>query len=377
MELVAYFKLMAEHAASDLFLSAGARPSLKIDGETRHIGEVRLTSPQVHDMAFSVMSEKQQKEFESTFEMNLALNVDNIGRFRVNIYRQRGDVAMVVRYITNRIPSIEQLHLPPILKELIMEPRGLILVVGATDSGKSTALAAMIDYRNMHRTGHILTIEEPIEYLHQHKQSVVDQREVGLDTLSYANALKNAMREAPDVIMIGEIRDTDIMRQALAYAETGHLCLATLHAANANQALDRILHFFTETMRPELLLDLSLNLKAVISLRLLRDVDGKRLPAVEVLRSTPHVIDLIQKGEIHKLKEAIKLGLDQGMQTFDEALYRLYVGGRIGYSEAITGSDSRTDLALRLRLEGIGPEEDPGTPSLDQFIDAPTSLPRI
>jgi twitching motility protein PilU len=323
------------------------------------------------------MNEKQREEFESTLEMNLALNVDDVGRFRINIYRQRGDVAMVARYITNRIPSIEQLHLPPVLKDLVMEPRGLILVVGATNSGKSTALAAMIDYRNAESTGHILTIEEPIEYLHDHKESVVDQREVGLDTLSYGNALKNAMREAPDVIMIGEIRDSDIMHQALAYAETGHLCLATLHAANANQALDRILHFFSETMRAELLLDLSLNLKAVISLRLLRDVDDKLLPAVEVLRATPHVIDLIQKGEIHKLKAAMKLGVDQGMQTFDEALYRLYVGGRIAYTDAIVAADSRTDLALRLRLEGLGPEQDPGSPALDEFIEDAPSLPNI
>jgi twitching motility protein PilU len=377
MELVAYFKLMAQHAASDLFLSAGARPSLKVDGETHHIGARRLTAIHVREMAYSVMNEKQQEEFESTFEMNLAVNVDDVGRFRVNIYRQRGDVAMVARYITNRIPSIEQLHLPPVLKDLVMEPRGLILVVGATNSGKSTALATMIDYRNTESTGHILTIEEPIEYLHDHKESVVDQREIGLDTLSYANALKNAMREAPDVIMIGEIRDSDIMRQAIAYAETGHLCLATLHAANANQALDRILHFFSETMRAELLLDLSLNLKAVISLRLVRDVDDKLLPAVEVLLATPHVVDLIQKGEIHKLKEAMKLGKDQGMQTFDEALYRLFVSGRVAYGAAIAAADSRTDLALRLRLEGLAPDEDRSSPSLDQFIDKSPALPDI
>ena len=378
MELNAYLHLMVQKSASDLFLSAGARPSIKIDGETSHIGDVRLSAEQVHAMAFSVMNERQQREFESTLEMNLAIALADIGRFRINVYRQRGDVAMVVRYITSRIPSIETLNLPSLLKELILLPRGLILVVGATSSGKSTCLAAMVDYRNSTRTGHILTIEEPIEYLHLHKESVVDQREIGLDTLSYANALKNAMREAPDVIMIGEIRDREIMQHAIAYAETGHLCLATLHANNASQTLDRIMNFFPESARAPLLIDMSLNLKAVVSLRLLRATDDKRVPAVELMLATPYVADLIGKGEIHKLRDAMKQGKEQGMQSFDEALYQLYVAGRIDYRQAIEVADSRTDLALRFRLEGLAPADDPESLRLDAFAgDLPKSAPGL
>jgi len=367
MDLNAYLHLMVQKSASDLFLSAGAMPSIKIDGETFHLGNGRLTADQVHAMAFSVMNEHQQRDFESTLEMNLAIALGDIGRFRINIYRQRGDVAMVVRYITSQIPSIEALHLPPLLKDLIQLPRGLVLVVGATSSGKSTCLAAMVDYRNSLRTGHILTIEEPIEYLHLHKESVVDQREIGLDTLSYANALKNAMREAPDVIMIGEIRDREIMQQAIAYSETGHLCLATLHANNASQTLDRIMNFFPEAARQQLLIDMSLNLKAVVSLRLLRGTDGKRIPAVELMLSTPYVASLIEKGEIHKLRDAMKQSKEQGMQSFDDALYQLHVSGRIGYRQAIDAADSRTDLALRFRLEGLTPPDDPGSLRLDEF----------
>ena len=310
-------------------------------------------------MAYSVMNDRQQKDFDSAMEMNLAVAPKDIGRFRVNIYRQRGDVAIAIRYITNRIPGLLELNLPALLEELVMVPRGLVLVVGTTGSGKSTTLASMIDYRNEHRTGHILTIEEPIEYLHTHKRCIVDQREIGLDTQSYANALKNAMREAPDVIMIGEIRDRETMQQAIAYAETGHLCLSTLHANNANQTIDRIINFFPDSARHQLLIDLSLNLKAVISQRLLRGVDGKRIPAVELLLQTPYVSDLIQKGEIDLLKEAMKSGVDRGMQTFDESLYRLYQAGRITLETALENADSRTDLMLRVRLQG--PPLPPGT----------------
>lgn len=378
MELNAYLHLMVQKSASDLFLSPGAKPSIKIDGETRHLGDARLSPEQVHAMAFSVMNERQQREFEATLEMNLAIALGDIGRFRINVYRQRGDVAMVVRYvryITSRIPSIEALHLPPLLKDLIQLPRGLVLVVGATSSGKSTCLASMLDYRNSMRTGHILTIEEPIEYLHLHKESVVDQREIGLDTLSYANALKNAMREAPDVIMIGEIRDRDIMQQAIAYSETGHLCLATLHANNASQTLDRIINFFPESARQQLLIDMSLNLKAVVSLRLLRGTDGKRIPAVELMLSTPYVADLIEKGEIHKLRDAMKQGKEQGMQSFDDALYQLHVSGRIDYRQAIDAADSRNDLALRFRLEGLAPTDASGSLALDEFTDGQPASP--
>ncbi len=342
---------MAERRASDLFFSADAPPGIKIEGVTLHLGEEPVSAQDVQALAYSLMSERQQKEFEATMEMNLAIALADVGRFRINIYRQRGSVAVAMRYITSHIPPLDSLGLPERLKELIMIPRGLVLVVGSTGSGKSTTLASMIDYRNERRTGHILTVEEPVEYLHRHKQSIVDQREIGFDTQSYAAALKNAMREAPDVIMIGEIRDRETMQHAIAYAETGHLCLSTLHANNANQTLDRIINFFPDTARHQLLIDLSLNLKAVISQRLVKGRDGKRLPAVELLLQTPYVSDLIEKGEIDQLKEAMKQGVDRGMQTFDESLFRLYKAGRITLDTALDNADSRTDLGLRVRLD--------------------------
>jgi twitching motility protein PilU len=358
MDLNHYLQMLAERSASDLFLSPGAPPNIKIEGLTRHVGTKPLTALDVREMAYSVMNERQQAQFEEEWEMNLALAMGDIGRFRINVYRQRGDIAMAVRYVTNKIPSIEELNLPTLLKDLIMLPRGLILFVGAAGSGKSTTMASMIDYRNQNRTGHILTVEEPIEYMHSHKQSIVDQREVGLDTHSYATALKNAMREAPEVIMIGEIRDRETMQQAITYAETGHLCLSTLHANNANQTLDRIINFFPETARTQVLLDMSLNLKAVISQRLLKSVHAnvRRVPAVEVLLSSPYVSDLIIKGEIGAIKEAMKHSTEIGMQTFDESLFRLFAAGQITYQDAIEVADSRTDLALRIRLQGLAPE---------------------
>ena len=350
LELSSFMRRMAREKASDGFFSAGAPPAIKIEGNTKQLGNVALTSEEVRNMAYSVLSDKQQKDFEATLEMNLALNLADAGRFRVNIYRQRGDVAIAVRYITAEIPSLEQLNLPQKLKELIMLPRGLVLVVGSTGSGKSTTLASMIDYRNQVRSGHILTIEEPIEYLHQHRKSIVDQREIGLDTLSYDNALKNAMREAPDVILIGEVRDRETMKQAIAYAETGHLCLSTLHANNASQTLDRIINFFPDSSRHQVLIDLSLNLQAVVSMRLVKGIDGRRLPAVELMLRTPYIADLIAKGEIEQIKDAMKQAIDLGMLTFDESLYRLYRAGRISRDEALDNSDSRTDLSLRIRL---------------------------
>ena len=287
-------------------------------------------------------------------EGNLAISISGLGRFRVNVFRQRGDVAMVIRYIKGQIPSLEELNLPITLKQLIMEPRGLVLVVGSTGSGKSTTLASMVNYRNENATGHILTIEDPVEFLHTHKKSVVDQREVGLDTLSYEVALKNAMREAPDVILIGEIRDRHTMQHAIAYAETGHLCLSTLHANNANQALDRIVNFFPDSAHHQLYMDLSLNLKAVISQRLIKSKDGKRVPAVEIMLLSTFVAELIQKGDIHAVKEAMEHGNERGMQTFDQALYKLYREGRITQEEALANADSRNNLSLRMRLDESG-----------------------
>jgi len=357
MEIARFLELLAQRNGSDVFLSPGGPPCIKISGVTFHLNHDALTSEETRGMAYALMNERQEKEFEQTMEMNLAVALKDVGRFRVNVYRQRGDVALAARYITATIPSIEALNLPTVLKDLIMTPRGLILVVGSTGSGKSTTLASMIDYRNERRTGHMLTIEEPIEFLHTHKQSLVDQREIGIDTLSYANALKNAMREAPDVILIGEIRDRETMQHAIAYAETGHLCLSTLHANNANQTLDRIINFFPDTARHQLLIDLSLNLRAVVSQRLVRTVDDKRVPAVELLLRTPFVSDLIAKGEIDAIKEAMKQGAAVGMATFDQSLYELYAAGRISYKDAILNADSQTDLALHIRLVGPAPPE--------------------
>ncbi|NBB93194.1 MAG: PilT/PilU family type 4a pilus ATPase [Gammaproteobacteria bacterium] len=368
MEIEAYLRAMVKHNASDLFFSAGAPAGIKIQGETRRLGQENLSSQQVRKLAYSLLNDKQIATFEAEMELNLAIALESLGRFRVNLFRQRGSVAMVVRYIKSEIPSIEDLDLPPILKDLIMEPRGLILVVGATGSGKSTTLASMIDHRNERRTGHILTIEEPIEFLHKHKKSIVDQRELGLDTLSYANALKNAMREAPDVILIGEIRDRETMKHAISYAETGHLCLSTLHANNANQTLDRIINFFPESAHHQLFIDLSEHLRAIVSQRLVPSSDGKRVPAVEVLIRTPYVADLILKNDIDSIKEAMKEGGQAGMQTFDQALLKLYRESRISEEQALEHADSRNDLGLAIRTSRNRSADDaPEGLSIDQF----------
>lgn len=351
MDLDRYLREMVARNASDLFLSAGAAPALKVEGQTHLLDAPPLGAAEIDDVAGRLLDEAQKRAFAQTHELNVGITRAPLGRFRVNLYRQRGNTAIAIRLVPERIPTIASLNLPPILEELIMLPRGLVLVVGASGSGKSTTLAAMIDHRNRHSGGHILTIEDPIEFLHRHEQSIVDQREVGYDTTSFADALRNAMREAPDVIMIGEVRDRATMEQALIYAQTGQLCLATLHANNANQALDRVLGFFPDSAHQQVLMDLAFNLKAVVSQRLLRNArGGRRVPAVEILLQTSHVSDLILKGEIFKLKEAMKQGIDSGMMTFEESLLRLYQSGNITLDEALDNADSRADLSLRVRL---------------------------
>ncbi len=350
MEAFPYLKLMVQKRASDLYFTTATRVQMKIDGRMYPVGETALDSAQAQSLIYSVLNDRQIAEFEKEWELNIGLALEGLGRFRINVFRQRGEVAMVVRYIKLGVPGLEELGLPLILEELIMQPRGLILVVGATGSGKSTTLASMIEYRNERKSGHVLTIEDPIEYLFEHKKSMINQREVGLDTQSFHHALRNAMREAPDVIMIGEIRDVETMQAAVAYAETGHLCLSTLHANNANQALDRIKNFFPDTAHRQLYNDLSLNLKAVVSQRLIKDVGGGRIPAVEVMLLSSYVSELILKGDTHGLKEAMEQSETRGMQTFDQCLFELYKAGRISQEEALNNADSRNDLSLRIRM---------------------------
>jgi twitching motility protein PilU len=350
MDLTTLLIKVIELKGSDLFISAGAPPQIKVEGEMVAVGKIPLDSQQTHQLAYSIMNDEQMKTFERDLELNIALNLQNAGRFRVNVFSQRGEIALVARYIKSDIPSISKLGLPKKLQELIMEERGLLLVVGGTGTGKSTTLASMIDYRARTRSGHILTIEDPVEFIHSHSKGLVNQREVGLDTHSYANALKNAMREAPDVILIGEIRDRETMQQALAYAETGHLCVSTLHASNANQTLDRILNFFPETAHSQILMDLSLHLKAIVAQRLCHGIDGKRVAAVEMMSNTPYISDLIQKGKIDVIKEAMTQSKTV-QQTFDDALYDLTRAGKISQEEALRHADSRNNLALKFRLE--------------------------
>ncbi len=364
MDIGYFLKLMMDRGASDMFLSTGTPVHIKIEGRLAALGTSPLPSGMVKKIAYSLMDEGSVPKFERELEYNMALAVKDVGRFRVNVFKQRGEVALVIRAIKSDIPSIEELLLPQIYKKLIMEPRGLILVVGATGSGKSTTLASMIDYRNSNAAGHILTVEDPIEFLHRHKKSIVNQREVGLDTHSYHEALKNAMREAPDVILIGEIRDTDTMDAAIGFSETGHICLATLHSNNADQTIERILNFFPEAAHKNILMNLALNLKAIISQRLVVGKDGRRRPAVEVLINTPHIRDLLRRGEVHEIKLAMERSLEEGMQTFDQSLFKLYKEGTIDLEEALTKADSRDGLALKIRLaEGATgtdlPQDDP------------------
>ena len=360
MDIGYFLKLMTEKNASDMFLSTGAPVYIKIEGRLHPLGNTGLPPGMVKKIAYSLMDEGQVPQFERELELNMAYALPEAGRFRVNVFKQRGEVGMVIRAIRSVIPSIEELQLPQVLKNIIMEPRGLVLIVGSTGSGKSTTLASMIDYRNSNMSGHILTIEDPIEYLHRHKRSLVNQREVGLDTHAFHNALKNAMREAPDVILIGEILDQTTMEAAIAFAETGHLCLATLHSNNADQTLERILNFFPEGAHKNVLMNLALNLKAVISQRLVIGTDGRRLPAAEVLINTPHIRDLMRRGQVHEIKHAMEESLEEGVETFDQCLFRLAKEGRIEIEEALRAADSREGLALKFRLsEGAGAEHDP------------------
>ncbi len=350
MDFRSYLRSMVERDASDLYMSSGAPMSAKIDGTLQPLNDGTLTPEQVKEVAYSVMNEEQIREFEHKPEMNLAISEEGVGRFRVNIFRQRNSISMVIRNIKTDIPDWKLLGLPEILTDVIMEKRGLVLFVGATGSGKSTSLASLIDFRNTNSAGHIITIEDPVEFVHSHKKSIVNQREVGLDTDSYEDALKNTLRQAPDVILIGEIRDQETMEHALAFAETGHLAISTLHANNANQALDRIINFFPEERRNQLLLDLSLNLRAFVSQRLIKSVDGKRAAAVEILLGTPLVQDMIRRGDVHEIKEVMQKSESLGMQTFDRALYKLVEAGRIDTEEALKNADSPNNLRLSLSL---------------------------
>ncbi len=352
MKIESYLHFMASKGASDLFFTTGAPPCIKVQGEVVPVSEAPLKPGVVRRVAYELMNAEQRAEFEANLEMNVGVSIPDVGRFRCNIYMQRGEVSMVIRYISSRIPPLDSLHLPEVLKDMIMYKNGLVLVVGATGTGKSTTLASMIDYRNARKTGHILTIEDPIEFTFTHKKSIVGQREVGIDTLNYQNALREAMREAPDVIMIGEIRDAETMQAALNFADTGHLVLSTLHAVNANQALDRIINLFPSDARGKILMDLSLNLRAVVSQRLVQGVESGRVPAVEVLINTPFVAELIAKGEIGAIKEVMEKSPSVGMQTFDQSLYALYEMGQITREEALANADSRNNLEWRINFGG-------------------------
>ena len=343
---------VVEYGGSDLFITADFPPSIKLQGLMRPLGQQELTADKTKLFAYSLMNEKQRQEFEKEWECNFAINVPHVSRFRVNVFKQQLQIGMVIRTITSEIPTFQKLKLPESLKQVIMEKRGLVLVVGGTGSGKSTSLAAMIDHRNENSAGHIITVEDPVEYVHKHKKSMITHREVGVDCHSWQHALKNTLRQAPDVILIGEIRDTETMEHAIAFAETGHLCLGTLHANNANQALDRIINFFPEERRNQLLMDLSSNMKGIISQRLVRTQDSKgRRAAIEILLNTPLIADNILKGQFHALKEIMSKSRELGMQTFDQALFDLYNEGAISYDEALRNADSVNELRLQIKLK--------------------------
>jgi twitching motility protein PilU len=354
-DFTSFLKLMVHKKASDLFITAGVAPSMKVQGRIVPITQSPLSAQQSRDMVINVMTPSQREEFEKTHECQFAISAQGVGRFRVSCFYQRNCVGMVLRRIESKIPTIEELSLPPVIKQLAMTKRGIIIFVGATGTGKSTSLAAMVGYRNQNSTGHIITIEDPIEYVHKHEGCIITQRELGIDTDSWENALKNTLRQAPDVILIGEVRTRETMEYAINFAETGHLCLCTLHANNANQAIDRILHFFPEDRRQQLFMDLSLNLKGVVAQQLIPTPDGKaRRVAMEVMIGTPLVQDYIRQGEIHKLKEVMKESTNLGMMTFDQSLVQLYQAGEISYEDALRHADSANEVRLRIKLSQGG-----------------------
>jgi twitching motility protein PilU len=355
LDITKLLGVMIEHDASDIYLTVDSPPMYRINGQVRPAGNRCLAQADTEALANSIMNDKQQREFLERNEQNLALYYSSLGRFRVNIFRQRTSVGVVIRQIRSNILTIDDLGLPQVLKDIAMTKRGLVLVVGATGCGKSTSLAAMVDYRNANSAGHIVSIEDPIEFIHAHKRSIITQREVGMDTENYKTALKNALRQAPDVVLIGEVRDTETMEAAITFAETGHLCLATLHSNNANQAMERVMNFFPAERHPQIYLQLSLNLRSIVSQRLIRTVEGGRTPAVEILLDSPRVKDLIHKAQIAELKEAMEKSTNFGMQTFDQALFDLYRAGKISLEEALKNADSANNLRLRVKLQEEGP----------------------
>ncbi len=357
MEIDKLLRLMVDKNASDLFITTGMPPSMKVHGRLHAVTKSPLSPEQSHEMIFGLMNKDQGEEFKKTKELNFAVSASGVGRFRASAFYQRNLPGIVLRRIETRIPQIEQLGLPAVIKDIAMSKRGLVLFVGATGAGKSTSLASMIGYRNQNSRGHIISIEDPIEYIHQHQGCIVTQREVGLDTESFEVALKNTLRQAPDVIMIGEVRTKETMNHAITFAETGHLCLATLHANNANQALDRVIHFFPSDQHAQIWMDLSLNLKAIVAQQLIPTPDGKgRRAVVEVLMNTPLVQDLIRKGEVHELKALMKKSTELGMQTFDQGLFELHQAGEITYDDALTHADSANDLRLMIKMASEDPE---------------------
>ncbi|MCL2076685.1 MAG: PilT/PilU family type 4a pilus ATPase [Betaproteobacteria bacterium] len=363
------FQLMSEKQASDLFITAGAPIHIKIQGNAMPVNQQVMSPDMIEKIALELMTPEQIATFERDMEMNLSFGVPQVGNFRINIFRQRNSVSIVVRFILGNIPELDTLGMPPVLADLIMEKRGLILVVGATGSGKSTTLAAMLEHRNINRSGHILTIEDPIEYLFRHKKSIVNQRELGIDTRDWRSGLKNAMRQAPDCILIGEIRDQETMQMAIAYAQTGHLCLATLHANNSYHALNRVINFFALENRHALFLDLATSLRAIISQRLVRRPDGLRIPSAEVLLNTRYVSELIERGEIQSIKEAMEQSTAVGSQTFEQDLFRLYKEGTIALEEALINADSPTNLSWLINNTGLEDEKKPKDKLLDKALE--------